>query len=83
VILESLLLQKPGPPISPFTTPMLFAPGLEGLCRMASPREAEVWDSLERPISREVAMDQGYRDELISMLQVGAVEMVRRTAAAA
>ncbi len=84
VILEALLLHRPVPPLAPSGTPMLFAPGLEGLCRIASPREADLWERLERPVSREVATGWGYsREELLSLLQVGAVEMVGRASATA
>jgi hypothetical protein len=75
-ILEALLLHRPVPSIMPVGTPMLFAPGLEGLCRIASPREADLWEKLARPVSREVAIGWGYtREELLSLLQVGAVEL--------
>lgn len=76
-ILEALLLHRPLPPLVPYATPMLFASGLEGLCRIASQREADLWERLDRPVPREVAIDWGYsRNELLSLLQVGAIEMV-------
>jgi hypothetical protein len=56
-------------------TPLLVAPGLQALCRIALPHEAELWKGLEAPAPAAALVAQGCpRSVIETMLNVGALE---------
>ena len=59
-------------------TTMLFGPGLENLCRVASHREAALWERLTTPVAITGLLREGYnQDDLVPMLQAGILEFDR------
>jgi hypothetical protein len=74
-IIEALVKHQALPPVSADATTIVFGPGLDRLCRVASPREVAVWRKLTAPYAFTSLLDEGYhRDDLASMLQAGIVE---------
>jgi hypothetical protein len=56
-------------------TPVLVAPGLQALCRIALPHEAELWKGLEGPAPAAALVARGQpRGVIETMLNVGALE---------
>lgn len=75
LILKSLLERTPLPPFSPQVTALLVAPGLQPLCRIASPHENELWTRLTEPTSAATLVQVGCpRTVIQTMLQAGALE---------
>ncbi len=75
LILEALLERKPLPPFSPHVTALLVAPGLQPLCRIASPQENELWARLSEPTPAAALVRDGCpRDVIETMLHAGALE---------
>jgi hypothetical protein len=76
-IIEALTKRQTLPPVSANTTAMLFGPGLEGLCRLASQREVELWRNLAAPVSFIALVLEGYStDDVAPMLRAGILEFV-------
>ena len=75
MILNALWHRKPLPDFSPEVTPLLVAPGLKPLCRIASRHELELWNKLAVPmVSTALEQDRWRRDAIETMLHVGALE---------
>jgi hypothetical protein len=76
-IIEALLTHRALPPLLADVTTMLFGPGLDGLCRVASQREASLWQRLAETIPLTNLLSEGYsHDDLAPMLQEGIAEFV-------
>ncbi|MGD0666155.1 MAG: hypothetical protein ABSB23_01235 [Bryobacteraceae bacterium] len=76
-IIEALTQHQALPPVSAAATAILFAPGLEGLWRVASSREAALWEKLTMPVRFTSLARDGYRrDDIAAMLRIGFVEFV-------
>jgi hypothetical protein len=75
-IAAALLEHRPLPPVSQDAdVTMMFAPGLEGLCRQASAAELDLWRSLIAPNELSVLLQKGFhRHDIESMLETGALE---------
>jgi hypothetical protein len=74
-VLEALLERKPLPPFSPHVTALLVAPGLQPLCRIASPHEDELWAGLTEPTAAAALVQGGCpRTVIETMLRAGALE---------
>ncbi len=68
-IIESLLKHR-HLPISRTGTALLFAPGIEGLQRIATPAQQSVWERLATPLPLGVLLEEGYdRTEVGQMLR--------------
>lgn len=77
VIIEALLKHQELPPLTADATTLLFGPGLDRLCRVASPREVALWQKLNVPVRYTSLLREGHdRNELVAMLQAGIVEFV-------
>lgn len=75
LILSKLLQREPLPPGLRNATPLIVAPGLRPLCRMASPPEHELWTRLAEPTAVHVLVRNGAAIEAIeAMLRIGALE---------
>jgi hypothetical protein len=75
LILNRLLQHEPPPTGLRNATPLLIAPGLQPLCRIASSSEHEIWTWLTHPLTVNALVRLGgpiYAIE--TMLQVGALE---------
>jgi hypothetical protein len=77
-IIEALAGSRARPPVShDKATAVLFAPGLDRLCRLAAEREAELWQKLRSPVSIENLLHEDYRREVIvPLVQQGVLEPV-------
>jgi hypothetical protein len=74
-ILSTLLQRKPLPGTSLDATALLVAPGLQPLCRVATPQEGVAWRRLAVPTAAAVLVEHGCPQSVIeTLLQVGAVE---------
>jgi hypothetical protein len=74
LILGRLLQYEPRPGLRS-AAPLLVAPGLQPLCRMASPSEHEIWTRLIHPLAVNALVRLGGpMDTIAAMLQVGALE---------
>ena len=74
-IVQALVKNEALPPISADTTNMLFGPGLDRLCRVASARETELWQRLTETMPLSDILGEGYhRDDLSPLLREGVVE---------
>jgi hypothetical protein len=77
LILSRLLQLESLPFYSGTAIPLLVAPGLRPLCRIASPPEHEVWTRLTHPTTVEALMVSGCPlDAIETMLRIGAVEFL-------
>jgi hypothetical protein len=75
LILSKLLQREPLAACSRKPTPLLVAPGLQPLCRVASPIEYEIWTRLAQPTAVNALVRNGCPIEAIeSMLRIGALE---------
>jgi hypothetical protein len=75
LILSKLLQREPLPPCLRNATPLIVAPGLQPLCRVASPSEYETWTRLAQPTAVNLLVQNGCPIEAIeSMLRIGALE---------
>jgi len=74
-IIEALVKNEASQPISVDTTNMLFGPGVDRLCRVASTRETELWQRLTETMPIDGILGEGYsRDDLAPLLREGIVE---------
>jgi hypothetical protein len=75
LILSKLLRLEPLPAYSRNVTPLLVAPGLRPLCRIASPPEHKIWTRLTHPTAANALVRNGCPIEAIeTMLRIGALE---------
>src|SRR5258708_3668642 len=75
LILSKLLQREPLAACSRSATPLLVAPGLQPLCRVASPAEYGVWTRLPQPTAVNALVLNGCPIEGIeTMLRIGALE---------
>jgi hypothetical protein len=75
LILSKLLQREPLPPCLRNATPLIVAPGLQPLCRIASPTEFEIWTRLAQPAAVNALVQNGCPIEGIeTMLRIGALE---------
>jgi hypothetical protein len=75
LLLNKLLQLESLPAGSRFATPLLVAPGLQPLCRIASPSEHEVWNRLTGPTAADALGRLGCPMAVIeTLLGVGALE---------
>jgi len=75
LILSKLLQREPLPPCLRNATPLIVAPGLQPLCRIASPPEHEIWTRLTHPAAANALVRHGCAIEAIeTMLRIGALE---------
>ena len=75
LILSKLLQRDPLPPCLRNATPLIVAPGLQPLCRIASSAEHEIWTRLAEPTAANVLVRNGCPIEAIeTMLRIGALE---------
>lgn len=75
-IIEALVKHEPLPPLAADVTTMLFGPGLNRLCRVASQREVALWRKLASSIPMGDLLREGYdRDDLVPMLQAGIAQV--------
>jgi hypothetical protein len=62
------------PPLSSDATPVLFAPGLDGLFRIATPEENALWQRLATPTSLTTLLREGHQRVTIDrLLEAGCV----------
>jgi hypothetical protein len=74
-LFEAIQSKTPLPPLSSRWFPVLFAPGLPMLFRVASKDEAALWEKLARPIAvRLLAGDHATRKATETLFSVGAAE---------
>jgi hypothetical protein len=74
-IIEALVKHQALPPVSADATTILFGPGLDRLCRVASPREVALWQKLTAPVPLTSLLREGHkRDDIAPMLRAGIVE---------
>jgi len=74
-IIEALEKHQALPPVSADVTTILFGPGLDRLCRVASPREVALWERLAAPVPLTSLLREGHsRNDLVAMLQAGILE---------
>jgi hypothetical protein len=74
-IIDALLKHQEHPPVSVDATTMLLGPGLDRLCRVASPREVTLWQKLSASVSVASLLQQRYsHNDLALMLREGIVE---------
>ncbi len=75
LILSKLLQREPLPPCLRNATPLIVAPGLQPLCRIASPAEHAIWTRLAQPTAVNALVRNGCPIEAIeTMLRIGALE---------
>ena len=75
LILSKLLQREPPPALSRNARPLLVAPGLQPLCRLASPIEHHIWTLLTQPASANNLARNGCPIEAIeTMHRIGALE---------
>jgi hypothetical protein len=75
LILSTLLLREPPPAFSPSATPLLVAPGLQPLCRIATSTEHHLWTLLTQPAATNTLVRNGCPIEAIeAMHRIGALE---------
>jgi hypothetical protein len=75
LILSKLLQRVPLPACLRNATPLIVAPGLQPLCRIASPPEYEIWTRLARPTAANTLVRNRCPIEAIeTMLRIGALE---------
>jgi hypothetical protein len=73
--LSKLLQRVPLPACLRNATPLIVAPGLQPLCRIASPPEHEIWTRLAHPTAANALVRKGCPIEAIeTMLRIGALE---------
>ncbi len=66
------------PPISDRTFPVLFAPGLAGLVRVARDAEEALWEHLARPVTILALSRSGHtRRSIEELFSIGAAELVQ------
>ena len=74
-LILSKVLQREPPALSHRARPLLVAPGLQPLCRLASPIEHHIWTLLARPASANTLVRNGCPMEAIeTMHRIGALE---------
>jgi hypothetical protein len=75
-VVSALLAHKPLPPVSSEAgVTMLFAPGLDRLCRPASEAETDLWQALTGSLELTELLRRGHhREDVAAMLQCGALE---------
>jgi len=77
LILSKLLRREPLPAFPRNATPILVAPGLQPLCRIASPTEHQIWTRLTHPAAANTLVRSGCSIEAIeTMHRIGALEYV-------
>jgi hypothetical protein len=75
LLLGVLQGEQPLPSLSPNAIPMLFAPGLEGLFRVATGDEVALWERLAEPTALAVLLWEGHRRETIeAFVLIGGAE---------
>ncbi len=75
LIMDALLDHTSLPPVSREVTAILFAPGCDGLCRIAAAIDVKLWERLAGPAASAALLREGYRRELLeAMLTAGAIE---------
>jgi hypothetical protein len=75
LILSKLLQREPLPACLRNATPLIVAPGLQPLFRIASPTEHEIWSRLAQPAAVNALVRNGCPIEAIeTMLRIGALE---------
>jgi hypothetical protein len=75
LILSKLLPFEPLAACSRDATPLVVAPGLEPLCRIASNAEYEIWTRLTRPTAmHSLVRNGGSLDVIGTLLRIGALE---------
>jgi hypothetical protein len=75
-IIDALVKHQALPPVSADVTTILFGPGLDRLCRVASPREVALWERLSAPVPFTSLLREGHnRNDLARMLRAGIVEL--------
>jgi hypothetical protein len=75
LILSKLLQREPPPAFSRHATPLLVAPGLRPLCRIASATEHDLWIRLVHPAAASTLVRNGCPIEAIdTMHRIGALE---------
>lgn len=75
-IMKATANQRPLPAVSPQAqATMLFAPGIDRLCRQASPGEIALWQRLAAPAQLSELWRERHRsDDIEAMLLAGAIE---------
>jgi hypothetical protein len=74
--LNALLEHRSLPPVSPQPEwTMLFGPGIDKLCRQASPSELALWERLTAPVEVATLMHEGHRrDDITGLFSAGVIE---------
>jgi hypothetical protein len=78
-VVSALLAHKPLPPVfSEAEVTLLFAPGLDRLCRPASAAEVDLWQTLIGPLELRELLRRGHdREDVAALLQCGALEYIK------
>ena len=75
LLLAALQGEAPPHSLSPRAIPMLFGPGLDGLCRLATEEEVTLWERLATPAAWPVLLREGHAPDTIqALLLAGAAE---------
>ena len=69
-LLLAAVAGHPLPPLSGDATSVLFAPGLDGLFRIATPEENALWERLATPTSLTTLLCEGHQRETIETLLI-------------
>jgi hypothetical protein len=75
-LFDAITANEPLPPLSDRPFPVLFAPGLPKLYRVASNEEVTIWERLARPIAmRPLTLDRHQRHAIEQFFNIGAAEL--------
>ena len=75
-LLMASLGRPPLPPLSPRNIPVLFAPGVEGFCRLTTEEEVALYERLRAPANMAQLLREGHkRDTIEGLCSGGALEI--------
>ena len=67
-VLLRALGKRPLPPVLPCTVAVVFAPGVDGLFRIATAAEVNLWERMGEPASVDALLREGHSREMIETM---------------